>query len=263
MMSSKKNKKNTSTVYVVIILICILIFALVLAFFILGPKETKKEISLSLPATTAGKTEPTEESTEQEPPATTAAPPPQVLPLPYETEGLEIGSFFPSSIPNPDGGNVMGDSICGVEIRNISDSYLKHAEIRVAMSDGKAYTFIVEDLPADATVWAFDTENRQYDGKASPETVDCTAVREEPDADLQKAVQADISGTEIMLTNSGAEDSGPLEIICKCKIEEACFGGISYCYPVENLAPGESTTVLAEDCYMGEAEVVCIRRPES
>ena len=44
------------------------------------------------------------------------------------------------------------------------------------------------------------------------------------------------------------------------KVDDAYFGGLTYTYPVENIPAGESVTLQAEECYLGEAAVVRISR---
>lgn len=272
MNNEKRKKSGHSAIFWVLIIAAIaaVIAVIIIVFTSNRPENPETAATTTQEGTESSAPETTEVNIEQvpsagtaEPAESTAEPVPQGLQLPYETEGLEIRSCFPSTIPNPDGGNTAGDDISSIEVLNQSGGYLKHAELTVSLTDGTEYSFIIEDMPEGKTVWAFDLESRSYDGKVQPGAITCTAVeREAPEAGLQETVTATASGMEITVTNNGAEDLGALDIVCKCNFGDSYFGGISYSYRVESLAAGESKTFSAEDCYLGEAEVVCIRRAE-
>lgn len=75
---------------------------------------------------------------------------------------------------------------------------------------------------------------------------------------MEDEVEVKVKETEVILTNKSGEELKNLNVSCHCLFEEAYFGGLTYTYPVESIPAGESTTVQAEECYMGEAEVVRI-----
>ena len=63
----------------------------------------------------------------------------------------------------------------------------------------------------------------------------------------------------IGLTNISQEAIQNMTVIYHDVMDDEYFGGKSYQKTVESLAAGASTTVNAEECYIGEAAVAGVR----
>ena len=74
----------------------------------------------------------------------------------------------------------------------------------------------------------------------------------------QEAVEAE--GISVTLTNLTDEDLAGLTVYCHCLFDGTYFGGSTYAYPVDGIPAGESVTIQAEECYLGEAAVVRVTR---
>lgn len=172
--------------------------------------------------------------------------------------GVEINALFSSNLMNPDGGNVPVEQLASLEVTNTSGRYIMNAAFTVALTDGTAYHFRVNDLPAGGKTVAFSTENAVYDG--SP----CAAIEAETEfADggqlMEGSVSFSVDGTTVTLTNLTQEELGPLTVICHDTLDETeYFGGSSYAYQTEPVPAGGSVTVEAVDCIIGQPAVVRI-----
>lgn len=78
----------------------------------------------------------------------------------------------------------------------------------------------------------------------------------------QEQMEVSVEGTQITLTNTSGEDFLDIVIYCRSPLNKEYFGGMAYVYTIEQLPAGESTTIDAWDCILGEAEVMRITAAE-
>ena len=180
--------------------------------------------------------------------------------FPYEIDNgnLVINSVFQSSIENPDCGNEYGDDIASLELVNQSNQYLDSAELTLHMSDGKELHMVIKNIPPGKKVWAFDDQNQLVSNDVVCTSVDCDAeyLADSPMADQEIKVKVD--DTTVTLKNQSENDLNDLTIECHCVIDGVYYGGLTYSYPVDKLTSNGSKKIEAEDCFLGEAEVVRI-----
>lgn len=174
----------------------------------------------------------------------------------YQSDEIEIYTLFPSSAMNPDAEMQFGENVATVEYKNISNLYLKKCEIQIISLTGETYTFLLEDIPAGVEGIAFDTSNKVLEDDAKCENISCVTEMMEEDTFLKDQIEISVTGTEISLTNIGEDDVANLLVTCHCALDQTVYGGAKYEYPVEFIASGETITVNAEECYIGEAKVV-------
>ena len=167
------------------------------------------------------------------------------LELPYQFDDgkLEMKSIFSYAGPNPDNNAEEGDNIAAIQMTNCSDTYLASAKITVTVGDGTKLTYQVEALPAGKTVTAFEDAKTQYSNDVSLH---------------EDALTITVEDTNIGLTNISQKAIQNMTVFCHDVMDDEYFGGKSYRKTVESLAAGESTTVTAEECYIGEAAVAGI-----
>lgn len=180
--------------------------------------------------------------------------------LPYDLEGgdLRIISLFQTDALNPDCDNAEGSDLASVELVNLSDKYLEEARLAIVLDDGTTLAFLVQDLPAGMTVWAFETGNQSIADDAKCETIDCTAqfLDEQP---LMSGISTEASGASLTVTNQTGADIAVLTMRVHCLFENVYFGGKSAEYTIENFVNGAAAEINAVECYMGTAQAVSIR----
>lgn len=100
------------------------------------------------------------------------------LEFPYllDDDKIQIDSLFQYSGINMDAQNEECEDVASLQLKNNSDQYLEKAEISVELTDGTAFSFEVEDIPAGKSVMAFDTANTAYDGKTGVALIDATTT---------------------------------------------------------------------------------------
>ena len=174
------------------------------------------------------------------------------LELPYQFDNgkLEMKSIFSYAGPNPDNNAEEGDNIAAIQMTNCSDTYLASAKITVTVGDGTKLTYQVEALPAGKTVTAFEVQNQELPDKPAVKKIDAK-TQYSNDVSLHE-------DTNIGLTNISQEAIQNMTVFYHDVMDDEYFGGKSYRKTVESLAAGESTTVTAEECYIGEAAVAGI-----
>ena len=182
------------------------------------------------------------------------------LEFPYllDDDKIQIDSLFQYSGINMDAQNEECEDVASLQLKNNSDQYLEKAEISVELTDGTAFSFEVEDIPAGKSVMAFDTANTAYDGKTGVALIDATTTYSS-DAGLKETdvkITSDDNG--VQLENISGDALTNLKIKYHCVMDDMYFGGISSETEVARLEAGETTTVDTSESILGDAEVVSI-----
>lgn len=183
------------------------------------------------------------------------------LELPYQFDDgkLEMESVFSYAGPNPDNNGEEGDNIAAIQMKNCSDTYLASAQITVTAGDGTKLIYQVEDLPAGKTVTAFEIKNQELPDKLTIHKIDAKTEYSDDVSLHEDALTITTEDMNIGLTNISQEAIQNMTVIYHDVMDDEYFGGKSYQKTIESLAAGESTTVTAEECYIGEAAVAGIR----
>ena len=182
------------------------------------------------------------------------------FPMEVEDGKLKISSLFQFSGANPDFDDTMGDNIASLAVENCSGSYLEKAEITVSLADGTALRFAIADVPDGKTVWAFALDNSTYDTAAALADVECQAEFAGQPPLMEDAVSTSVEGTAVTLSNNSDAALHDLVVSCHCFFSEAYFGGRTYSYSVDSIPAGGSVEIQADECYLGQAEVVRVQQ---
>lgn len=184
-----------------------------------------------------------------------------VITFPYELEDgkIKIVSIFQYSGFNPDCGNEEEENIASLEVVNQSDEFCEKINIKVVMQNGEELLFEATNIPAGKKVWVFDVNNQTIGQADACKKITGTAEFGKASI-MEDQVVCDVEDTTITVQNITENDLANVVVCCHCLFEDSYFGGTSYCYPVDSLLSGESTIIEADDCYMGTAEVVCIKK---
>lgn len=230
---SKRNKRRISCIVLGIVLVGLLIL---LAALVSGEKKREK----------LEETKKTEE---------------QSLEFPYKLDNdqLEIESVFQYSGMNPDYDDEEGEDIGAIQLKNCSEKYLESAEITVTAADDQTYIFVVENLPAESSVMAFEVNNKELPALATVTKIDAKTSYSEQISLNEETISVSTDETGIHLENISTESIQNMTVIYHCALEDDYFGGKSYQKEVESLDAGESIFVEADECYLGEAAVVGIK----
>lgn len=180
--------------------------------------------------------------------------------LPYLLEDgkLEVRAVFQYSGINVDCGEEEGTDIGAIELTNCSEEYLQELDLKLILSDGSDLQFYITDIPAGKTVWAFDTQNLTYSVTEYIVDAQTEAVFSEGTDLMQQGMDVSVNGMEVEITNKTDTDVEGLAVICHTQLDGKYFGGISYTYPLDSLEAGADALITAQDCLIGDAEVVRI-----
>lgn len=178
------------------------------------------------------------------------------FPCALEDNKLSVVSLFPYSGINPDNGDEIGEDIASLEVTNRSGQYLASAQLTARLSDGTELSFQIQDLPAGEKVWVFEKDSSAFAGGAECEALRAETEFLQDEPLLPDQVMVETEGTAVTLTNLQDEPLTGLRVWCRCLFDGVYFGGTAYAYPVEEIPAGESVTLQAEECYLGEAAVV-------
>lgn len=183
----------------------------------------------------------------------------ETISFPYSLEKgkLIINSLFQASVQNPDCNDEIGEDIASLEIINKSEEYCEEAEINLEMQDGTKYKFKIFDIPAGKTLWAFELDNKSYTLDNACVKVKCKAVFDK-ESEISENIEYFVNDTAITIRNLTDVEMNKVSVYYHCLFEEAYYGGKSYCQTIESLPANGETSIEADECYMGAAEVVRI-----
>lgn len=175
------------------------------------------------------------------------------FPIALDENRLEIGSVYGSAMINPDCENAYGEEIATIQLKNVSGNYLKSAKIQVKLSNGDTFHFVVEELPTDMELMAFDIENQDYDNTYRVEDIQVeTEYGEIVSAD---EVSWSVTDSEITVENKSNKKKKNITIYYHCVIDDWGYGGTAYELMIDSLEPGESRTVTEQYCFVGDVKI--------
>lgn len=176
----------------------------------------------------------------------------------YQTEEIEVYTIFPSDVINTDADSEFVKNLASVEFKNISGIYLKKCEIQIETADGETYSFLAKDIPAEMEVMAFETSNKTIKEEMEVANFTCSTEAESSDVLMSDQIEVSEEGTVVTVKNISGKDLSDLVVTCHWMMDEVSYGGSKYEYPVEILKAGETATIEAADCYLGQVKVVRI-----
>lgn len=181
------------------------------------------------------------------------------VPCELDDGQLFLNSLFQSSIDNPDCQEKSGENIASIELQNQSGQFLAEADIEIHLSDGTVFHFVVEDLPAETTVMAFETANQELPENPQIEEILCKTDYESAMSLMSDQLMVQSDGTDVVISNTSDENLENLQIGFHCRFNEKMYyGGKTYVYSVESLPAGSEISLNVVECYMGSAEPVRI-----
>ena len=253
----KKKKKKPVALILVLVLVLLILLA---AFSVFVMPQLLYRLSGGGEETVSVQTEPLSMPPESTDAMETTEPtiPTARFPLLADDGHLEISSLFQFTGINPDCGNQEGTDIAGIQLRNVSDSHLTRAAIEMTLVSGKLLRFTVEELPAGMTALVFSNENMTMDPEDACASLSCEASFEAESPLMADRLSVSVEGTQITVTNISGDDLTNLTVYCHCLLDQDCYGGLTYCYPIEFLPAGGSAAVDAVACYLGDVGVVRI-----
>lgn len=181
-----------------------------------------------------------------------------MFPLVIAEGKLVIESVIQYDGLNPDCGNQEGNDIAAMTIRNLSDIYLKSAEISITLDNSNVLTFVITDLPAGKTAFAFSQENKSVEADSLYSEVIYEAAFDANATLSDDKVSVSVEGTAITLSNKTNESFSDIVVYCHSTLGDQYFGGITYTYTIQTLPANGIAEVNAVDCILGLTEVVCI-----
>ena len=238
----KKNKKKSGILLLILVIIVLAVIVLSIAYNINLQNGTKKnEASTEMDETAAIEAENSE------------------INFPYVSEdgNLQVTSLIQFTGPNMDAENVEGEDIAGIQVENLSEQYLKEAEITVRMENGIEYEFLIEDLPAGEETVAFDMANQAYDGQTKCQEIECTTQTSDASmAEDMLSITAD--GSVLTITNITEQEIENAVVIYRCMTGDSYIGGNSYEIMVSGLEAGENFEYEDTACIFGTPEAVSV-----
>lgn len=236
---------------------CLVVLVIVAWPFPPAREQRPAETQPSLPVETSPVTESVSETNQTETTAETRQDDKSeeisAFPIQLEDGKLLVESLFPFEGINPDCGNLEGNAIAAIMIRNISDQYLNSATLRIHLEDGTQIAFSISDLPAGGEMLAFSADNSDL-----PENFACVLVEsaaEFSEICSTEGIGVAVDGMTVTVTNETAKEMTQIDIFCHGVFGTSYYGGSAYRYTIEKLNPGESVSITVTECILGVVDV--------
>lgn len=219
------------------------------------PEEPGETVAEPEESDSAESAVPTEESTAEKPKLEG-----KEFPCELEDGKLLVDSLFQFTGFNPDNGGEPCDNAAAILLVNQSAEHLRSAVIRVVLPEGTTAEFHVADLPAGTGMMVMAADSIVSETSNLYKEISCEAEFDAEATLMADKLTVQTDGTAVTVVNYAEEELTNLVVYCHCLMEGNYFGGLTYSYPIETIAPGESVTIDAADCYFGEAAVVRIEQ---
>jgi hypothetical protein len=186
----------------------------------------------------------------------------QEIQFPYELEDgkLQIHSLFQASVSNPDSDDSYVENLAAIEIINCSSEHLQEATIEIILSSGDVLTFVLEEIPAGKTVWAFEVNNKCYETEQKIRKVECEATFTENTILLEEELNIEAEETLVSVKNISKETLKNLELKFHCLFDGVYYGGKTCTYQIDAIKADEEVSLDVWECYLGIADVVKIEK---
>ena len=249
--TGKKQRK----LWIVLILAIVIILGIVIAVNQSSSKQESSTEKSEENEETSKVTEAAEDAAEEDAEETDEG-----LAFPYllEEEQIQVDSLFQYSGINPDAENAECEDVAAIQMKNNSEQYLESAEVSVELSDGTAYSFVVQDIPAGKSVIAFESGNTSYDGKTGVAFIEAKTSYSSEAGVKEDEVKVTSDDNGVQISNISGDAIGTMKVKYHCVMDDMYFGGISSETEVDGLAAGESTAVDTSESILGDADVVSI-----
>lgn len=154
-----------------------------------------------------------------------------------------------------DGSGDLVEGVAAILVQNTSEEYLQFSEL-VFQAGTKILSFTVTGLPPEACCWVLEQDAQQI-----PEGEDFLYVEDSsiylPMLRMEEDLQVQIGSGSLTVRNGHDAAIHEAQVYYKQVNEDGhLFGGITYTWPVGDLAPGEEKVLTADHCDPGFVQVV-------
>lgn len=221
-MSKKKQKRRSKKIWISTLCVLLLVIMAAVIWILSGKDRSKNNVEDS-------KTASEQESTE----------PPKSTEL-FDDGRLKLIGGMEYEGPNFDDGSMEEDVYTMLKIQNVSDSFLRKADIEVKVNDSEQMKLTIDSLPVGATVMVIGQDYTSYSEDAVYQVLSCKSSYEESVADKREGLDVTCEMGKIRVTNQSAEDVSNVTFRYKGKVDEMLLGGIAYEFTIDSLAAGQT-----------------------
>ena len=249
----KKKKNNTIKKMIVIIIVCILLCA-----FIFVVLNTVKKSNEMVDKIDENPIEEFEEKSEEE----------KIEVMEnadesnrYEFDGdkLKLEGSVEFEGPDFESGSMEFDTYTGLKISNVSDNYLKEADLQFETNTGESMSVHVEGVKPGQMVFALASDHKGFSPIETFKVVsEKTVYDKEPENNMDGLDITSDSGI-ITVSNNTGHDLEDCTVIYKGKEGEILMGGRLYSLHIDILKNNESVEFESECFLANNIEIIEIR----
>lgn len=170
----------------------------------------------------------------------------------FDDGRLKLAGSMEYEGPDFDDGSMEEGTYTMLKIQNISDSFLRNADIRIKVNGSEEMSLAVDSLPAGETVMVIGQGYDTYSEGDIYEVVSCESSYEESVNSDKENLKVSCEEGKIRLTNQS--DSKMTKMTCRYKgsNDGVLLGGITYEFEVKALEAGE-TYETDSQCFLADS----------
>lgn len=177
----------------------------------------------------------------------------------FDEERLKLVSGMEYEGPDFEDGSMESGNYTALQIQNVSDSFLRSANIEVKVNDSDNMSITIDSLPAGETVIVIGQGYEQYSEQDVYEVVSCESSYEESVVCEKEGLSVAYETGMIRLTNQTAEDMAGMTCRYKGKAGDMLLGGITYEFTVDSLPAGQTYETESQNFLADSVQIIEIK----
>lgn len=161
--------------------------------------------------------------------------------------------------PDFDDGSMEEGTYTMFKIQNVSDSFLRQADIEVKVNDTDRMKLTIDSIPAGMTVMVIGQDYHSYSDEAVYEVVSCESSYEEEISDGLEGVEVVCEMGMIQVINQSGEELSNVTFRYKGKADDMLLGGAAYEFTVDSLSSGDTFETGSQSFLADSIQIVEIK----
>lgn len=178
----------------------------------------------------------------------------------FDEGRLKLVSGMEYEGPDFEDGSMENGNYTALQIQNVSDSFLRSANIEVKVNDSDSMSVTIDSLPAGETVIVIGQGYEKYSEQDIYEVVSCESSYEESVVCEEEGLSVTYEAGMIRLTNQTAEDMAGMTCRYKGKAGDMLLGGITYEFTVDSLPAGQTYETESQNFLADSVQIIEIKK---
>lgn len=161
--------------------------------------------------------------------------------------------------PNFENGSMEIGTYTLLKIQNISEDFLRNADIEVKVNASDKMSLTIDALPAGETVFVLGQGYSAYSEKDIYKVTSCESSYEKSIVAEKEGLEVSYEAGKIQIKNQTTEEITGILFRYKGKVENVLFGGNTYEFTIDSLPAGETFETDCQSLLADNIQIVEIK----